>query len=436
MSAGAGFPCTVNQMMVARLQAKGYVSTVPLLLRATGQLRLDRLGDALQRVVDRHEVLRSVFTGAGDALMQTPVEHTGLAPLAITDVSHMADPLAAALDAVGADARRPFDAADPLRVRAGIFRLAADDYLVSVMIDHLAADGASLGIVTDEWRRFYRALVTGAEFEMPAAAPQYRAFALWQRAWLESDQAEELRAAWIESLEGMEPDSSPAKVPFRAELRPFDLDAKAGRYLAAICDAYRLKPFVVMLACYAALLTLATGEYDLIISTVRANRRRPDTPAMVGHFANLIPLRARVHRNWGVDKLLKDFATVTMAAYARDALPFIDLATATWRARGILASRLADISINFVPFPDGPVGWTDELKMQQLWLQLGDPPSASGRITLYVRYQSSAVGGALMYDPSAIDAAWVERFPEMLGTALARLGEGSAPTVADLLKGF
>jgi hypothetical protein len=435
MSESRSFPCTASQLMVGRLQAKGYISTVPLLLRATGPLRSDILRDALQSVVDRHEVLRSVFTGAGETLAQTPVEHVRLEPLTIVDISHRADPLAAALDAVGAEARRPFDAADPIRVRAGIFRLGADDHLVSLLIDHLAADGASLAIVTAEWRSFYRALAAGAPADLPPA-PQYRAFALWQRDWLESDEAEELRAAWIASLQGLELEPSPAATLFRAELRPFDLDEKAGRNLSAICDAYRLKPFTVMLACYAALLTNATGEYDMIISTVRANRRRPDTPAMIGHFANLIPLRVRIRRDWEVDRLLKDVATATTAAYGRDALPFVDLANATWRARGILASRLADISINFVPFPDGPMGWTEDLAMEQLWLQFGDPPSASGRSTLYVRYQSSAVGGALMYDPRSMDPVWIERFPDMLETVLARLGEGSASTVADLLRGF
>ena len=52
MSAAVRFPCTANQVMVARLLNKGYVSNVPFLLRATGHLRLDILRDALQLVVD------------------------------------------------------------------------------------------------------------------------------------------------------------------------------------------------------------------------------------------------------------------------------------------------------------------------------------------------------------------------------------------------
>jgi arthrofactin-type cyclic lipopeptide synthetase C len=437
MSPGTAFPCTANQMMVARLQAKGYVSNVPLLLRATGQLRQDSLREALQLIVDRHEVLRSVFTGSGDTLTQTPVEGVGIGPLPIMDMSHVADPMAAALDEVGADGQHPFDMTGPSRLRARLFRLGPDEYLVSLLIDHLAADGLSLGIITAEWRSFYQSLVAGTPFEIPAIAPQYRDFAHWQRDWLKGSEAEQLRTDWLNGLDGMEAQATvAAAAPYTAQLLSFQLDAGAARHLSALCVKHRIKPFAGVLACYAALLSVGTGEYDLIIGTVRANRRRPDTPQMVGHFANLVPLRTRVHRGWPVEKLLHDFAAVTAAAYARDGLPFADLASATWRARGIPASQLAEIAINFVPFPDQPVPWGGELRMEQLWRQFGDRPPATGRITLFVRYQQSALGGVLMYDPRTIDPAWADRFPEMLTVALRRLADGSAQTVEDMLAGF
>jgi hypothetical protein len=381
MSPGKAFPCTANQMMVARLQAKGYVSNVPLLLRATGQLRPDILGEALQLIVDRHEVLRSMFTGSGDALAQTPVADVRIGPLPIADMSHHRDPLAAALDAIGADGKCPFDMSVPSRMRAKLFRLGPDDHLVSLLIDHLAADGLSLGIVTAEWRSFYQALVAGTPFDVPPIAPQYRDFAFWQRAWLKGSEAEQLRETWLAGLDGVEPQPAVATAPYTAELLSFQLDAGAARCLSSICVRHRVKPFVGVLACYAALLSVGTGENDLIIGTVRANRRRPDTQEMVGHFANLVPLRILLHRGATVEKLFHDLTGIATDAYARDALPFLDLASATWRARGIPGSQLADIAINFVPFPDQPVPWSGELRMEQIWRQFSSRASAARSCT-------------------------------------------------------
>jgi len=436
MTPGKAFPCTANQMMVARLQAKGFVSNVPLLLRATGQLRPDVLREALQLVVDRHAILRSVFEGSGDTLMQVPVEGVGVGPVFTADMSCVADPLAAALDDVSADGRRPFDMAESLRVRTGLFRLGPDDHLVSLLIDHLAADGLSLGIITAEWRSFYQALVAGTPFEIPAIAPQYQDFALWQRAWLKGTEAEQLRSAWLADLDGLDPQTTvAAATPYAAQLLPFQLDASAARHLSALCVRHRIKPFVGVLACYALLLTVAAGAYDLIIATVRANRRRPDSAGMVGHFANLVPLRTRIHRGWTVEKLLSDLSAISTAAYARDGLPFLDLAATTWRARGIPASQLAEFAINFVPFADQPVAWGAELRMEQIWGQFGDRPLATGRVTLFVRYQQSGLGGTLMYDPRTIDSAWANRFPEMFGTVLNRLADLTPRAIAELLAG-
>jgi hypothetical protein len=107
MSRRGPFPCTANQVMVARLQEKGYVSNIPFLLRARGRLRIDALRDALQLIIDRHAVLRSVFAASGETLVQQPVEGVGVA-LPVADLAAAADPLAAALSEIAADGERPF----------------------------------------------------------------------------------------------------------------------------------------------------------------------------------------------------------------------------------------------------------------------------------------------------------------------------------------
>src|ERR1700722_11019954 len=96
MSGGGPVPCTANQMMVARLQEKGYVSSIPFLQRARGPLRIDVLTKSLLLVVARHAVLRSVFVASGKTLMQRTVEGVSVA-MPVTDLSAAADPLAAVL---------------------------------------------------------------------------------------------------------------------------------------------------------------------------------------------------------------------------------------------------------------------------------------------------------------------------------------------------
>ena len=425
-------PCTANQLMVARLQDKGYISNIPFLLRATGPLRADILRDALQLVVDRHAVLRSIFAFAGDRLTQTPIDGVAVA-LPLSDLSEVADPLAAALSEVAADGARPFDLSVLPRLRGRIFQLGKDDHVVSLVVDHLAADGLSLAIVGAEWRSFYQAIAAGTPFEVPPIAPQYRDYALWQQRWLGGADAERLRRAWLDDLDGLAPRTAGATAaPDAAELRQFELDPQVTQRLSALCVKYRVKPFVAVLACYAPLLFAATGERDLLVGTVRANRR-PETAAMVGHFANLIPLRLRIDPERQAGDWVRDVAAVCAAAHARDELPFLDLAAVAWRKLRLPASRLAEFSINFVPFPGEPMIWDSDLRMAQIWGLFGDRPLATSRVTLFIRQQQSRLGGTLVFDRTTIDPGWAAAFPRRLGSLVAALAEGATLSLAELL---
>jgi len=418
--------------MVARLQEKGYVSNIPFLLHATGRLQAGVLRDALQLVLDRHAILRSIFAVSGDGLMQTPIDGVAVG-LPLTDVSQSADPMVAALLDVAADGARPFDLSALPRLRGRIFRLGQDDHLVSLIVDHLAADGISLGIIGAEWRSLYQAIAAGTPFAVPPIAPQYRDYAVWQQRWLRDAEAERLRQAWCADLDGLPPRAASAAVPGAAELATFTIDPQIAQRLRTVCVKFRIKPFVAVLASYAPLLFAATGDRDLIVGTVRANRRRPETAAMVGHFANLIPLRLRVDPERQLGDWVGDVAAVCTAAHARDELPFLDLAAAAWRRLRLPAARLAEFSINFVPFPGEPAIWDSDLRMTQVWGLFGDRPLATSRVTLFIRQQQSGLGGTLVHDPDTVDAAWAAAFPVRLAEAVAMLADHPERTLLDLV---
>jgi arthrofactin-type cyclic lipopeptide synthetase C len=419
--------------MVARLQEKGYLTNIPFLLRARGRLRIDTLTEALQLVVDRHAVLRSVFVALGETLMQRSVEGVSVT-LPVTDVSAAPDPLAVVLSETAADGQRPFGLGDLPRLRSRVFQLGPDDHVVSIIVDHLAADGVSLGILSGEWRSLYQSLEAGTPFEIPPTAPQYRDYALWQHSWLAGAEAERQRQGWLADLEGLPASSKGGAASSYAGVSlPFELDATIAQRLSALCVRHRVKPFVGVLAAYAPLLAQATGERDPVIGTVRANRRRPETRAMVGHFANLIPLRIRIDDAWPAVDLIYNIAAVCSAAYAREELPFQDLAAVAWRRLAIPASRLGEFSINFVPFPAEPVAWGGDLRMEQLWGLFGDRPLATSRATLFVRQQGALIGGTLIYDENRIDPTWAAAFPRRLGALIVTLAESSALSLAELL---
>ncbi|MDB5396673.1 MAG: hypothetical protein JWM91_4179, partial [Rhodospirillales bacterium] len=77
--------------------------------------------------------------------------------------------------------------------------------------------------------------------------------------------------------------------------------------------------------------------------------------------------------------------------------------------------------------------WTGSLRVSQMWGLLDPEPLATSRLSLFVRQQSSALGGTLIFDPSSVDAAWVEAFPGRLEAIISGLAVSPASSLEALL---
>ena len=347
-----GFPCSANQRLVLAMQDAGFALNVPLLLHAQGDLDLDIFADALRVVVHRHEMLRTRFVRSESDILQTPVEAVDL-ELAEIDLTGTAEPLGAAIAISAADARQNFELAADLRLRAKAYRLGAHDHLVAITIDHLAADGASLAIILHEIQEAYRALEGGVPFDALSPPPQYRAFASWQNVWLDLPEGQAQLGFWLGHLAGLPKSARTAdgsRPPYRVEAHHFAFDAATTRTLLALGTRTRITPFMGVLTVFAAALANARGARDFCVSTVRANRRRPFATGVVGHFANLIPIRLHMDLDRPCRALLLQVREICRAAYLREEVPFANIAAAVQAEFGLGGAQLSEFAINFIPF--------------------------------------------------------------------------------------
>ncbi|WP_166213188.1 condensation domain-containing protein, partial [Cognatiluteimonas telluris] len=175
-------------------------------LRLQGRLDRGALQAALDRVVARHEGLRTVFardgqTGAAQQVVG-PVE-TGWA-MSFEDLSGLAPQ--AGEEQVQAqareEARAPFDlAAGPL-VRGRLLRLSDEAHVLLLTMHHIVSDGWSLGVLLREVAALYGAFVQGQADPLPPLAIQYADYAVWQRDWLQGEVLEQQLAFWQGHLSG------------------------------------------------------------------------------------------------------------------------------------------------------------------------------------------------------------------------------------------
>ncbi|WP_156656098.1 non-ribosomal peptide synthetase, partial [Mycobacterium sp. 852002-51971_SCH5477799-a] len=192
---------------IEQLQGRSPVYNMPVVLRLRGRLDAEALGAALADVVGRHESLRTLFPavdGTGQQVI-TPVERADFGWQIIDATVWPAGHLN---DAVDAAARRPFDLATEIPLRAQLFRVTDDEHLLVATVHHIAADGLSITPLMRDLGVAYASRCAGRD---PAWAPlpvQYVDYTLWQRAQLgELNDAQSRIAAqlayWEQALAGM-----------------------------------------------------------------------------------------------------------------------------------------------------------------------------------------------------------------------------------------
>ncbi|MGO4428432.1 condensation domain-containing protein, partial [Streptomyces sp. MCAF7] len=155
----------------------------PLWLR--GALDREALRRSLEAMVERHEVLRTVF-GSDDG---EPWQEIGPAPsweLALTDLSGLGEQerTREAERLLGEEAMRPFDLVRGPLMRTELLRLAADEHILLLTMHHLVTDGWSGSVFFEDLAALYAA---GGHQERAGLAElpvSYADYAVWQRDWL------------------------------------------------------------------------------------------------------------------------------------------------------------------------------------------------------------------------------------------------------------
>ena len=158
--------------------------TIPIALRLNGPLDLAALERALNQIVVRHEILRTIFPDVDGQPVQIVVPSLSLR-LALADLAQERDPEAAAERRLTEETQRSFDLARGPLIRALLLRLGPEDHIALLSMHHIVVDGWSKGVLIHELAVLYVAAVQEQPADLPELPIQYADYALWQRQWLQ-----------------------------------------------------------------------------------------------------------------------------------------------------------------------------------------------------------------------------------------------------------
>ncbi|WP_339156981.1 non-ribosomal peptide synthase/polyketide synthase [Bradyrhizobium sp. 2S1] len=302
---------------------------VPLALRLRGVLDRRAWRRSLDRVLARHEALRSVFVAPeGKPWVEVLPPDAGL-PVLEHDLRDRPDADAALLDLCREEARTPFDLARGPLIRGRLIRTSDGEHVFLLTQHHIVSDGWSLGVLVRELSQLYRAFVAGQDDPLPPLAIQYPDYAAWQRQWLSGERLQRQAQYWRNNLSGAPARLAlptdrprPAEQSFAGANLPVVIDADLTRDLKRLSRQHGTTLFMTVLAAWAAVLLRLSGQDDIVIGVPSANRGRCELEGLIGFFVNALALRLDLSGAPSVAELLERTRRTALGAQEHQDLPF------------------------------------------------------------------------------------------------------------------
>jgi len=326
-------------------------------LRLRGPFDPEAMRSALERVVERHEGLRTVFTSDGTEARVLPWLEPGFAREDLRDRSE-ADQEARVQEAVRATGREVFDRERGPLLCMRVLELEDDHHVLLLRLDHLIADGVALGILLEDLTRFYAAARRGERAEVPAGLP-FRRYAEWRSRWLESDEAEASRAFWRRYLKGSvgvldlpfdRPRPRRKSFPGANQVVPLEKGLKDR--LAHFCRRHRCTSVMPLLAAYDVLLHRLSGQEDLVVGFPLAARFLDRAEEMIGSCANLGAVRVRVDPAGDFAEHARRVRDTVLDVSEHEGFPLSRLVRPRdGNLKAGVASRLYSVYFNMEPIP-------------------------------------------------------------------------------------
>ncbi|HEU0079426.1 MAG TPA: condensation domain-containing protein, partial [Longimicrobiaceae bacterium] len=313
-----------------QLGALGSAYHVRKRLRLRGRMDAGALVRALERIVARHETLRTVFAQVdGEPVQRILPPEESRFHLLRHDLDGRADPHSELARLTAEEARAPFDLERGPLVRGRLVRLATDDHVLLLTMHHIVSDGWSTGVLTRELSALYAAFRRGDPDPLPPLPVQYADYAAWQRRWVDGEvlraQTEYWRAALAGAPELLELPTDrprPARQDHAGAALRVALDEALTAGLRALGERHGTTPFMTLLAGWAVVLGRLARQDDVVVGTPTANRTRREIEGLIGFFVNTLPLRVDLAGSPTVAELLGRVRERALGAQQHQDLPF------------------------------------------------------------------------------------------------------------------
>ncbi|KLT71299.1 non-ribosomal peptide synthetase [Flavobacterium sp. ABG] len=308
--------------------------------------------EAVFAVIERHEILRTVFKKNSKGQISQWVLNRDEVDFFIgyEDFSGKEQPMNAVSSYIQEDKLKLFNLEKGPLLRAAILKTAVDQYVFHYNMHHIIGDGWSMGVLANDVMSFYKAFTTKEKVQLSPLSIQYKDYAASQLEGLNKPEKEGHKKYWSEVLSGELPiidlPSSKTRPPLKTQkgntLEVY-LSSELTNSLKLFTKDQEGSLFISLLALWNALVYRYTGHEDLLIGTPVAGRNHIDLENQIGFYVNTLVLRNKINPEDDFLTHYKKTKEQVLSAFSHQEYPFDQILNDLNTKRDISRSAIFDM---------------------------------------------------------------------------------------------
>ncbi len=391
-----------------RLHPQSCVYNIPLTLELKGVVEIKILEQSLNRIIQRHEILRTSYLEVDGQPQKKIVPELSI-KLPVVEVATETE----AKQIASQEASQPFDLSKNILIRAKLLHLSDNRFWLLITCHHIVFDGWSIQILFNELVENYRALSHNQTSSLPELTIHYLDYAGWQQQWLQSSRYHQQLDYWRSQLAEAPPlmelptdRPRPTVQTYKGSRLYFELDNNLTQALNSLSRQEGVTLYMTLLAAFKVLLYRYTGQPDIIVGSPFANRHSPDTEPLIGFLVNTLVLRTNLTGELSFTEFLSRVRSTTSGAYANADLPFDKLVEELQPARDLSYNPL--FQVMFALQKQLP---TTQTSADLAWslVEAGDRHCSMFDLTLDLVETATGIEGHFEYNSDLFDRATISR---------------------------
>jgi amino acid adenylation domain-containing protein len=342
-SAYAAIPVVAEQMcyplssaqqrlwILSQLEEAAVAYNLPINIPLKGGYDIPSFRKAIDLIIDRHEVLRTVFRFDSEGEIKQWVlnsEELGF-NLDFFDFRNKPNAEQEVTNYVLDDSFKPFDFENGPLLRVALFQLDTEDFVLYFNMHHIISDAWSYQVLTSELFSYYEACKNNTEAQLTPLSIQYKDYAVWQLEQTQKDESHGHLDYWVNALSGELPLFELPTRTLRHKVKTFHghslgiyLSEDLTSRLLAFSKKQEGSLFMALIASWKVLFHKYSGATDLIIGSPVAGRDHPQLEDQIGFYLNTIALRNELDPEESFASFFAKVKSSALDAYEHQSYPF------------------------------------------------------------------------------------------------------------------